>query len=299
MEKRAFVLAAGKGERLLPYTRYVPKPLFRILGRPLLELILDELRRTGFRTVGINAYHLAHKLKAFLSAYQDKHPELKIKLYEEKELLGPTGALYGARDFFASETLVINADIVTNFPYETLFSAHKRFGGEATLLLMRTPRAKNVLVSQERLIGFAPNEDAYTFCGLQVVTPAFVARIREGDRDLVPTYTRLLNEGVKINCQVVSGFYWQDIGTISAYLQVHEDLLKKRAVISGISPPASPFVFPEKELPKGVSFEDWVFLEKGVELKPETKLKRVVAWEGVSIPSGKHTDTLFIPEEVL
>ncbi|WP_457756265.1 sugar phosphate nucleotidyltransferase [Thermodesulfatator indicus] len=297
MGRRAFVLAAGLGTRLLPYTRFVPKPLFHVLGKPILGLIFDELRRAAFSVIGLNTHHLASQIENFVKKYAKSHPEVTFKVYREPEVLGPTGALYGARSFFTEPTLVINADIVTNFPFNTLLSAHKRFGGEATLLLMAGKSLANVLVEGERLKGFG--EGGYTFTGLQVITPELVARLREGDRDLVPTYTRLLAEGSQINCQVVAGFYWRDIGSLSSYLEVHEDLLKKRASFYGLPMPNSPFVLPEEIKTRDLLLEDWVFIEQGVKIALPAKLKRVVAWQGAIIPSGSFSDTLFIPEKGL
>ncbi|OAG28052.1 nucleotidyltransferase family protein [Thermodesulfatator autotrophicus] len=296
MGRRAFVLAAGRGTRLLPYTRFVPKPLFHILGRPLLGLIFDELRRAGFSVIGLNTHHLSPQVEDFVKKYAEAYPEITFKVYREAELLGPTGALFGARDFFTEPILVINADIVTNFPLASLLSAHERLDGGAILLLMAGKASANVLVEGEDLKGFGQGPGAYTFTGIQVVTPEFVRRLREGDRDLVPTYTRFLTEGVPIKCQVVAGFYWRDIGSLSSYLGVHEDFLKKRASFYGLSPPDSPFVVPENLKLRDLFLEDWVFIEPGVKIALPARLKRVIAWQGAVIPSGDFSDTIFIPE---
>lgn len=55
---QAFILSAGEGQRLLPYTKFLPKPLFPILGKPILEIILEQLSYSGLKKVGINVYHL-------------------------------------------------------------------------------------------------------------------------------------------------------------------------------------------------------------------------------------------------
>ena len=55
----AVILAAGLGTRLRPLSYQVPKPLFPILNRPLLGLILSQLEKAGFRRVAVNTHHLA------------------------------------------------------------------------------------------------------------------------------------------------------------------------------------------------------------------------------------------------
>ncbi len=295
MGERAFVLSAGLGTRLRPYSLKVPKPLFRILGKPLLELLFDQLKAAGFKKIGLNLHHLPDKIEALVASYAAKHPELRFYLFREEELRGPVGAFYGAASFFKEEpVLVINADILTNFPLKTLLQAHRRLGGAATLLLHHHPQYRNVIVNGDEVQGFQPGQ-GLAFTGLQVVTPELVSQLTPGDRDLVPAYTRLMRKGLSITALVAAGFYWRDVGTLSSYLLAHEELLKRRAVVPGLPSPERPQVIKGAELGPGVILEDWVFLEPGVRVAPKTKLKRVVAWAGAHIPQGTHVDTLFIP----
>ena len=96
---QAFILSAGKGTRLLPYTKILPKPLFPILGKPIIEIILDQLKKLGITSIGINAFHLKEKLLNFLKSYQNRNPQLEIQIFEEQELLGTGGAILNAKIF--------------------------------------------------------------------------------------------------------------------------------------------------------------------------------------------------------
>ncbi len=292
---RAFVLSAGRGTRLYPYTQYVPKPLFHILGRPLLEIIFDTLHVLGFDLIGLNVYHLASQIKDFVSKYQKRHPEIQIKIFEEPKILGPIGAFIGAKDFFTEDTLIINADIITNFPLKALIEAHKRLGGMATLLLHRHPEFNKIILCGDDICGFDEKDPhALAYTGIKIITPKFVYSLYEGMRDFIPTYQTLLKKGLVIKALVGTSFYWQDIGTLSSYLMVHEDLLLRRAIIPQLDPPESPFMCP-REVRDRTIFEDWVFIERGVKVGKGTTLRRVVAWQGACIPSGFYHDTLFIP----
>ncbi len=298
MPPRAFILAAGYGTRLEPFTRKIPKPLFHILGVPLLKVIFEQLRRAGFYKIGLNLHHLSSKIATFVSSYQRKNPDLEISLYYEKEILGPVGALYGAQEFFIEgPVLVINGDILTNFPLNVLWEAGRRWGGVATLLLHYCPPFNKVLLEGERIKGFETGK-GFAYTGLQVVTPDLVLALKPQDRDLIPTYTRLLEEGLPICGLVGTSFYWRDIGTLSSYLAAHEDLLKARAVVPPLIPPHNPYVIRGARIGKDVIFEDWVFLEPGVEVKEGARLRRVVAWAGAKIPAGFHKDALFLPEKL-
>ena len=290
---RAFVLAAGLGTRLRPYSNLVPKPLFPILGKPILELILERLAQEGFHQIGINTHHLSEQIESFLRDFRTRYPQLEIRIFHEPEILGPVGAFLGAKEFFTEDTLVVNADILTNIPYRLLWEAHQRLQGLATMLLTKTNSEQDkVFIEGDELRGFG-KASGFTYLGLQVVTPALVNLLEEGERDLIPTYQRFLNHGQKITIQVVSGFYWRDIGSPASYLAAHGDLLKGKAAIPGLEA-QGPFVYP-KEAPEGIIYEDWVFLPEGVALSPGSKLRRVVAWPGAQIPPGLHQDEIFVP----
>ena len=69
---KAFLLAAGKGTRLKPYTDSIPKCLIPIHGKPLLEIWLDHLREQNIREVLINTHHHAHQVEAFVRGYSHR-----------------------------------------------------------------------------------------------------------------------------------------------------------------------------------------------------------------------------------
>ena len=84
---RALVLAAGLGTRLRPLTLALPKPLVPVLGRPMVEYVLEGLARSGFSEACINVHYLPERMRAFIEAWnlrggvptlreQDETPEI-------------------------------------------------------------------------------------------------------------------------------------------------------------------------------------------------------------------------------
>ncbi len=112
-----FVLAAGRGERLRPYTDKTPKPLMPIAGRPILDHVLDHLHALvkdfELKRVVINAWHLKDQIKDFVHSRQSQkiHP-FEVKCSEEAELLGTGGGLRQARGLLdtSGPVLMINGD---------------------------------------------------------------------------------------------------------------------------------------------------------------------------------------------
>lgn len=228
---RAFVLCAGRGERLRPYTDRLPKPLFPILGKPLLGIILDQLQAQGFKHIGLNVWHLKEKILEFLQNYLTEHPQLQIEIFEEPELLGTCGALRNALSFFEDPALVINGDILTNFPLNTIYEAFFREKPPCLMFLHRFPGLNRVRVEKGWVVDFredSPEGLAYT--GIQVVGPEWVSGL-PNERDLIPAYRKLLAQGARIRALAASGFYWKDIGTPENYHQAQEDLLSGKAYV--------------------------------------------------------------------
>ncbi len=85
----AFVLAAGLGTRLRPYTDNLPKPLVPLLGRPLLDYIFDHLKEAGVNRITVNLHHKPEPLRDFLASRSDLH----ITQSFEEELLDTGGGV--------------------------------------------------------------------------------------------------------------------------------------------------------------------------------------------------------------
>jgi mannose-1-phosphate guanylyltransferase len=140
---KAFLLAAGKGTRLKPYTDSIPKCLIPIHGKPLLCIWLDHLRLQGVQEVLINTHHHAHQVEAFVRSYSH-HRDIDIVISYEPELLGSAGTIWHRRDFVDSEDdfMVFYADNLTNIGLKRFAEFHKscrRNNGVLTMGLFHAP----------------------------------------------------------------------------------------------------------------------------------------------------------------
>ena len=175
---KAMILAAGYGTRLQPYTDHTPKPLFSIAGRPLLDVIIDQLQKAGCKAVIINTHHLHHKIETFLAA---QNYSLEVYTRFEPQILGTGGAIKNVADFWDNQPfMVINADIVADIDLTEVYRAHCRHHPPATLVLCDDPAFNSVAVRQNKWItGFynhadgslMPSDDLLTFTGIQVLEP--------------------------------------------------------------------------------------------------------------------------------
>ena len=88
----AMVLAAGRGERMLPLTRILPKPAMPVLGRPLIEQVLRQLARQGVRDVVMNLHHLADRLASVVGDGTEVGLD-RLRLSREETILGTGGGI--------------------------------------------------------------------------------------------------------------------------------------------------------------------------------------------------------------
>ena len=109
--KQAFILAAGRGERMKPLTDYLPKPLVKIAGISMLDRVIQKVSALAkIEKIVVNAYYLSEMIETHLKALNDS----KIILSKETEKLETGGGLLKAMQFFNPNEpiLLINSDVV-------------------------------------------------------------------------------------------------------------------------------------------------------------------------------------------
>jgi len=292
---QAFILSAGKGTRLLPYTKILPKPLFPILGKPIIEIILDQLKKLGITSIGINVFHLKEKLLNFLKSYQNKNPQLEIQIFEEQELLGTGGAILNAKNFFKERTLIINSDILTNFDFKKLYFFSTYLSSPVIMVLYKGEK-NNVCVDFDSniILSFRKyKKNLFTFAGIQIIDP-YIIKYFPFKKDLIEIYQKLIERKINISAYIENNFYFKDIGTIENYLKAHEDILINKVKIPEVPFYSNSLVIKSKNIDKNVVLKDWVYIEEDTIIENNTQLSRVISWKGAYIKSGIYEDKILI-----
>ena len=292
---QAFILSAGKGTRLLPYTKILPKPLFPILGKPIIEIILDQLKKLGITSIGINVFHLKEKLLNFLKSYQNKNPQLEIQIFEEQELLGTGGAILNAKNFFKERTLIINSDILTNFDFKKLYFFSTYLSSPVIMVLYKGEK-NNVCVDFDSniILSFRKyKKNLFTFAGIQIIDP-YIIKYFPFKKDFIEIYQELIKRKFNISAYIENNSYFKDIGTIKNYLKAHEDILINKIKIPEVPFYSNSLVIKSKNIDKNVVLKDWVYIEEDTIIENNTQLSRVISWKGAYIKSGIYENKILI-----
>ncbi|HOG36005.1 MAG TPA: sugar phosphate nucleotidyltransferase [Paludibacteraceae bacterium] len=130
MEKRAVILAGGKGTRLRPYTINMPKPLVPIGDVPIIEIIIRQLVAFGFNHITITVNHMADMIREFCG--NGSQWGVKIDYSLEKKPLSTMGPLKLIEDL-PDNFLVMNGDVLTNLNFATFFDEHIQKGSIFTI----------------------------------------------------------------------------------------------------------------------------------------------------------------------
>jgi mannose-1-phosphate guanylyltransferase len=247
--RRAMVLAAGLGKRLLPITERLPKPLIPVLDRPLIAHTLTLLKQHGIEKVIINLHHLPGLIPAMIgdgSAYG-----VEVSYSSEPELLGTGGGLKKVESFFSGGTFVlINGDILCDVDLGEAIAEHRAKGAMATMVVRDRdyerfgtievdPSGKVRRILGEGLGG--PDEPTFLpamFTGVHVLEPEFLGHIPAGGEACIirTAYRVLVSEGGPVAAYWHKG-YWNDLGSPGRYLSATMALLHGRARLSHVTVP--------------------------------------------------------------
>ena len=204
----AMILAAGRGERLRPFTDQTPKPLISVRGKPLLEHQLGWLRRAGIEHAVINLHHLAEQIESFCSERRETTPQIRFS--HEAELLETGGGILNALPLLGTEPfLLLNGDIFTTFDLSDLQPLPD--WADVHLLVTPTPEYRDQ-GDFEVLDGrITARGNSYVYCGVAILRPELFADLAPGTFSLRDLYFQAIDAGT-ISAQIWPG-YWIDIGT--------------------------------------------------------------------------------------
>ncbi len=262
---KAVVMAGGEGSRLRPLTIRRPKPMVPIAGKPVMEHILNLLKRNGITEIIVTVQYLASNIEDYFG--NGSQFGMHITYSREDVPLGTAGSVKNAEEQLTEPFLVISGDALTDYNLKEIISYHEEKHALATLTLahVHNPLEYGVIITnQEGHItqflekpswGEVFSDTINT--GIYVLDPKIFSYFEKDkpfdfSQELFPM---MLRQGDPIYGYIASG-YWCDVGNLAEYMRANADALNGQVEI---------------EIPaKNIGGNIWV--EDGVQVDEEAQL---------------------------
>ncbi len=220
------VMAGGKGTRLYPYTKILPKPLIPIGDIPIMERILNRFSDYGVLEFYVTVNYRKEMIKSYFS---DTFHEYRIHYIDEEKPLGTAGSIRLIKKRFQTPVIVTNCDILIDADYAKVMDLHISSGNDMTIIssLKNTVIPYGVLHSKERGIVTSmqekPNISYFINTGMYVINPEFTDWIPEDTFfHMTELADLLMKKGKQVGMYPVSENSFLDMGEFEEMKKMEE-----------------------------------------------------------------------------
>lgn len=310
---KAIIMAGGEGSRLRPLTCDCPKPMMRLMDRPVMQYALELLRAHGIKQI---AATLGYLPDAIIDYFGDGSAfDVSLHYYVEEMPLGTAGGVKRAQDFLDETFIVLSGDGITDLNIAAALDFHRRKGSLATLVLRREVNPleygvvttdsdgkirafyekparcdavsdtvnTGIYIFEPQALSFIPNDCAYDF-GHDL----FPALVQAGE----PVYGYVTDD------------YWCDIGDVRAYLSAHRAAMEGQIRLNGLSGCNGAVVLPGARVDPTAILEAPCLIAQGAQVSAGARigaysvlgenafagknadLKRSILWTGARAEDG-------------
>jgi mannose-1-phosphate guanylyltransferase/phosphomannomutase len=277
---KAVIMAGGEGTRLRPLTSNAPKPMLPLVNRPMMEHIVDLLKNHGFDDIVVTVAFMAKAIRDYFG--DGSEFGVRMVYATEETPLGTAGSVRNAMRHLTDRFLVISGDVLTDIDLSAIVKFHEEKGAMATIGLahVENPLEFGIVITREdgsieRFLekptwGQVFSDTINT--GIFVLEPEifdYIAPDRQVDFS-GEVFPQLLDGGKPLYGAIAEG-YWEDVGTLGAYLSAHRDILDAKVQV-GVP---------------GFEMKNGVWLGEGVDIHPDAALTGpLVVGDNCRIESG-------------
>ena len=215
------IMAGGKGTRLEPFTKVLPKPLIPVGDKTVIDHIIDNFVAYGIREFYLTIHHKSKILRAY---FEEKTPDYSIGFAEESEPRGTAGSLKLLIDKLDGPFFVSNCDIIIEADYADIFRFHTKNNYDITLVAstkqFNIPYGICELNGEGSLkqIKEKPEYDFLANTGLYVLNPEVLELIPDNQLfHITHLIDRVKENGGSVGVYPISEQAWIDVGQWGEY----------------------------------------------------------------------------------
>jgi len=226
---QAMIMAGGLGTRLRPLTEDLPKPMLPVDGKPLMELVIEQLRQVGIRRVNVTTHYKPEKISDYFGNGSSFGVELNY--VNEDRPLGTGGSL-GLIEAPTEPMLVINGDILTQVDFRAMLAYHQEHRAVMTVAVrqydIKVPygviecEGSRVCALKEK-----PQMHFLVNAGVYLLEPKVYEFIPNGEHFNMTDLIQWLLDSDHIVASFPIIEYWLDIGQLADYEQAQNDMKQR------------------------------------------------------------------------
>lgn len=220
------IMAGGKGTRLYPYTKVLPKPLIPIKDTPIIEHIINSFYQYGSREFYLVVNHKKNMIKAY---FAEMDTDYTIEYADEDKPLGTGGGLCLLKGKVDSTFILTNCDILILENFADIYKMHKEQGNLITMICS----AKNYVIpygivditetGEIKEIREKPSLSFLTNTGCYIVEPEVIEELEDnvaiGFPDIIKKYCQ---QGKRVAVYPISEHLWLDMGQMDELKKMEE-----------------------------------------------------------------------------
>jgi len=314
---KAVIMAGGFGTRLRPLTCNLPKPMVHIANKPMMEHIVNLLKKHGFYDLVVLLYFQPEDITSHFG--DGSGWGVRIQYVTASEDYGTAGSVKNAEQFLDQRFLVISADVLTDVDLKEAIDFHAEKQAQATMVLTRkeNPLPYGLVITKEtgeieRFLEKPTWGEVFSDTintGIYILEPEVLNKIPgQKNFDFSKNLFPLMLEEKRPLFGYVTSSYWKDVGNLEEYATAHQDILngKVKVEIDGNllqKNGSSIWAGKNLKLGKDVKFEGTLILGNdcvigsgsvlsdsvighAVKVGKETTISRSVIWRDTQIGSG-------------
>ena len=224
------IMAGGKGTRLYPYTKILPKPLVPIGEVPVIERIMNEFHKFGADSFIITVNYKKEMIKAY---FAEQNLPYHIDFQDEYMPLGTAGGIRLIKREFKVPIIITNCDILIETDYDKVIKHHLESGNEMTIVssLRTTVIPYGVIRSKEQglveSIEEKPQISSFINTGMYVLNPEYIDWIPENELFHMTDLTnKMISEGKRVGMYPIGEESFLDMGEFEEMKKMEERIGK-------------------------------------------------------------------------
>lgn len=299
MKINSIILAAGLGTRLRPLTDTIPKPLVPICNKPLLDIIVHNLKEAGVSGFAINTHYLSDVMRSHIKAM----PEAGMfTVFHEPEILGTGGPLVNARKVLEGADCFIlhNGDIFTNINIPEAVKFHVRSKAVVTMVLIDGPENKVAVSSDSSVLDIMDRlqdteheqKRRLTYSGIAIFSDRIFKYLPKSpvNCSIIKAITKAIDtEPGSVKAFMPENVYWNDLGTIGQYFKANEDVLLKKLITPfGIDSSKSMITDESSRIAGSADVSGFLVAGRNCTIEDGASLKNCVLFDGAVVKKGSY-----------